>query len=218
MFDRHNNVLTAVPEASKESLKQLMVESWSRFIRMRDKETLNHSERVTDRMAGFAHAMGMDDKNVENARRGALLHDIGKIGVPEFILQKPGPLTEDEWIVMKSHASLAYDMLAPFPFLAGPALDIAHYHHERWNGGGYPCGLKGEDIPLSARMFAIVDVYDALRSDRPYRKAWTEEESRAYLRTESGILFDPELVDMFLNVFPVSEPASPRTHLSDRPD
>jgi HD-GYP domain-containing protein (c-di-GMP phosphodiesterase class II) len=130
-------------------------------------------------------------------RRGALLHDIGKMGVPDSILLKPGPLSEDEWVIMRQHPVFAYEMLKNIPYLA-QALEIPYYHHERWDGSGYPQGLQENDIPLAARIFAVIDVYDALCSARPYRPAWPEDESRSYLVNNAGILFDPQVVERFL--------------------
>jgi putative nucleotidyltransferase with HDIG domain len=215
MTDWHNDVLLTAPQTLKESMNQFMIESWARLIGLRDAETRNHSTRVTEMMTLFARAMGMTEENVRLARWGAQLHDIGKIGVPDSILQKPGPLTDEEWVVMKEHTSLAYQMLSPFPFLVGPALDIARHHHERWAGNGYPLGSRGEDIPLTARMFAIVDVYDSLRSDRPYRKAWSEEKTRAFLRTQSGTQFEPRLVAIFLKMLPPLDEAISKAFASE---
>ena len=130
-------------------------------------------------------------------KRGALLHDIGKMGVPDRILLKPDKLTEDEWAVMRLHPVYAYEFLKPITYL-GPALDIPYCHHEKWDGSGYPCGLQGEDIPLAARIFAIVDVYDALTSDRPYRAAWSKEKTMAHIQSLRGSHFDPQVVDVFL--------------------
>jgi len=132
-------------------------------------------------------------------RRGALLHDIGKMGVPDNILLKPGELTEEEWVRMRTHPGYAYDLLKPIAFLA-PALDIPYCHHEKWDGTGYPRRLKGQEIPLAARLFAVVDVWDALLSDRPYRKAWTSERARQYIRDQAGIYFDPKVVETFLDM------------------
>ena len=130
-------------------------------------------------------------------RRGALLHDIGKIGIPDDILHKPGPLNEAEWATMQTHPTLAHDLLAPIEFLK-PALDIPYCHHERWDGSGYPRGLKGQQIPLPARIFAVADVWDALTSDRPYRKAWPRERAKAHIEENAGVLFDPDVVTCFL--------------------
>ena len=133
------------------------------------------------------------------ARWGAWLHDIGKMAVPDHILRKPGPLTDAEWIVMRQHTTIAQEMLEPIRFL-GPAIDIPYCHHERWDGSGYPRGLKGDEIPLTARLFAVIDVYDALRFDRPYRKAWSEEKTLDYLWEQAGTHFDPRAVEMFFDM------------------
>jgi HD-GYP domain-containing protein (c-di-GMP phosphodiesterase class II) len=143
--------------------------------------------------------MGVEESQLVHVRRGALLHDIGKVGIPDSILVKPGPLTEEEWAVMKRHVSDGYELLAPIPFLQ-QALDIPYCHHERWDGTGYPRGLKGEEIPLAARIFAVIDVWDALCSDRPYRKAWPRQKAREYIQSLSGSHFDPRVVDTFLRL------------------
>jgi HD-GYP domain-containing protein (c-di-GMP phosphodiesterase class II) len=137
------------------------------------------------------------DEQLNNLRRGALLHDVGKMGVPDKILQKPGPLTENEWKIMRKHPLYAFDMLQPIEYLK-PSLCIPHYHHEKFDGTGYPYGLKGEQIPLPARIFAIIDVWDALNSDRPYRKAWSKEKALNYIRNQAGKHFDPVVVEKFL--------------------
>jgi HD-GYP domain-containing protein (c-di-GMP phosphodiesterase class II) len=139
----------------------------------------------------------MDDAKLVHIRRGALLHDIGKLGVPDQILFKPGPLTAEEREMIERHVDFAYEMLAPIPYLK-PALNIPYFHHEKWDGTGYPLGLKGEQIPLEARIFVLVDVWDALLSDRPYRKAWTREQTTEHIRARSGIHFDPRVVECFL--------------------
>jgi HD-GYP domain-containing protein (c-di-GMP phosphodiesterase class II) len=132
-------------------------------------------------------------------RRGALLHDMGKIGIPDSILHKPDKLTDEEWTIMRKHPQLAYDMLYPIEYLR-PALEIPLTHHEKWDGTGYPRGLKGEEIPIVARLFAVVDVWDALTSDRPYRPAWSQEEALTYIREQSGKHFDPRVVDLFFKL------------------
>jgi HD-GYP domain-containing protein (c-di-GMP phosphodiesterase class II) len=132
-------------------------------------------------------------------RRGAMLHDIGKMGIPDDVLLKPGPLSEEEWVIMRRHAEYARDMLSEIEFL-DPALDIPYLHHEKWDGSGYPCGLRGEEIPLAARIFAVADVWDALRSDRPYRAAWPDEKALAYIKAEAGSYFDPRIVTAFLGI------------------
>ncbi len=173
------------------------IEGWSRVLDLRDKETEGHSLRVTALTIELAQCMGFSTDEIVNLRRGALLHDIGKMGVPDEILLKPAPLDENEWIVMRKHPQYAFDMLMPIEYLRS-ALDIPHYHHERWDGSGYPFGLKGQAIPLAARIFAVVDVWDALTSNRPYRKAWSPTQAREYLRAEAGKLFDPMVVEIFL--------------------
>lgn len=175
------------------------IEGWSRVLDLRDKETEGHSVRVTELTLRLARQIGLSEEELVYIRWGALLHDIGKMGVPDHILLKPGPLTPEEWSVMQKHPTLAYDMLSMIGFLL-PALDIPRYHHEKWDGSGYPCGLKGEQIPLSARLFAIVDVWDALCNDRPYRAAWTADKARAYIQEQAGTHFDPQVVDIFLRI------------------
>ncbi len=175
------------------------LEGWSRALELRDAETEGHSERVTEMTLRLARAMGISDEKLIHIRYGALLHDIGKMGIPDHILYKPGPLTEEEWEIMRQHPVYAYNLLAPIPYLR-QALDIPYCHHERWQGQGYPRGLKGEQIPLAARIFAVVDVWDALSKDRPYRKAWPQDKVKRYLREQAGIQFDPKVVDVFLRV------------------
>ncbi len=176
------------------------LEGWARAMTLRDNETEEHTRRVADMAVALAQAMGLSQEEIVHIRRGALLHDIGKIGVPDSILLKAGPLTEEEQAIMRRHPLLAYEMLRPIPYLRR-ALDIPYYHHERWDGSGYPLGLKGEQIPLAARIFAVVDVFDALTSDRPYRKAWPIEQALDYLRQESGKTLDPQVVEVFLRWF-----------------
>lgn len=173
------------------------IEGWSRALDLRDHETEGHTQRVTEMALKLADLLGMSQTDKTDMRRGALLHDIGKMGVPDAILHKPGGLTETEWKVMREHPTLAYRMLSPISYL-NRALDISYYHHERWDGSGYPHGLRGEEIPLAARVFAIVDVFDALTSDRPYRKAWSYEKAYQYIELQAGKHFDPEIVKVFL--------------------
>lgn len=175
------------------------IEGWSYALDLRDKETEGHSLRVTEMTLRLARAMGMSDAELVHVRRGALLHDIGKMGVPDQILLKPGPLTEEEWEIMSKHPVYAYEMLSPIAYLR-PALDIPYCHHEKWDGTGYPRGLKGEQIPLVARIFAVVDVWDALSSDRPYRPAWPEDKVFEYIREQAGKHFDPKVVEVFLEI------------------
>lgn len=176
------------------------IEGWSRALDLRDKETEGHTQRVTEMTINLARKMDMSEEQLVHLRRGSLLHDIGKMGVPDNILLKPGSLTDDEWKIMRQHPQLAYALLAPIAYLH-PALDIPAYHHEKWDGTGYPRGLKGEQIPLPARIFAIADVWDAVTSDRPYRKAWSDEKALDYIREQSGTHFDPQVVDVFLRHF-----------------
>jgi len=175
------------------------IEGWVHALDLRDRETEGHTQRVTELTLKVARTLGFSDEELSHIRRGALLHDMGKMAIPDDILQKPGPLNEVEWEKMRKHPNYAYDMLSPIAYLR-PALDIPFCHHERWNGSGYPRGLRGNDIPLVARLFAIVDVWDALCSDRPYRKKLPRREVIDYLREKSGQLFDPKLVDVFLSV------------------
>jgi PAS domain S-box-containing protein/putative nucleotidyltransferase with HDIG domain len=166
------------------------IEGWSRALELRDRETEGHAQRVTKLTVQLARLMGMDEKQIVHVRRGALLHDIGKMGLPDNILFKPGPLATDELEIMQQHPVYAMKMLSTISYLR-PALDIPVYHHEKWNGTGYPYALQEEQIPQAARIFAIADVYDALTSDRPYRSAWTHEEAISYIRSQAGRHFDP---------------------------
>lgn len=175
------------------------IEGWARALDYRDRETEGHSRRVTDMTVRIASEMGLNDALLSHIRRGALLHDIGKLGVPDHVLFKPGKLEGEEWGIMKKHPELAYKLLAPISYLR-PAISIPYCHHERWDGTGYPRGLKGEEIPLEARIFALVDVWDALSSNRPYRKAWPKEKILSYLREEAGRHFDPQVVEVFFRL------------------
>ncbi|HXF83614.1 MAG TPA: HD domain-containing phosphohydrolase [bacterium] len=177
------------------------LEGWSRALDLRDKETEGHTRRVTELTVALARRMGVPDEALVHIRRGALLHDIGKMGIPDSILLKPGPLTEEEWAIMRRHPVYALDLLSPIPYLR-PALDIPYAHHEKWDGSGYPRGLQGEQIPLAARIFAIIDVWDALTSDRPYRRAWPRERALAHIRGEAGRHFDPAVAEAFLAALP----------------
>ncbi len=175
------------------------IEGWSRALDLRDHETEGHSRRVTEMTLRLAAALGVSELEMAHIRRGALLHDIGKMAVPDGVLLKPGPLNDEEWAVMRQHPVWAYEMLLPIEFLR-PALNIPYCHHEKWDGSGYPRGLAGEEIPLAARMFALVDVWDALSSDRPYRRAWEAERVLDHLSSLSGSHFEPRLVKAFLSL------------------
>ncbi len=175
------------------------IEGWAKAIELRDGDTEGHSRRVVALTMNLARKMGISDEVLVHMRRGALLHDIGKMAIPDGILLKAGKLTEEEWLVMKKHPAYAYEMLSKIDYLQ-LALDIPTNHHERWDGSGYPQGLEGENIPLQARIFAVVDVWDALQTDRPYREAWTEEKTIQYLKDQSGKEFDPRIVEEFLEL------------------
>lgn len=176
------------------------IEGWSLALDLRDRETEGHTVRVTEATIKLACLAGVKEEDLEHIRRGALLHDIGKLGIPDSILLKPGKLTEEEWKIMRLHPVYAYEWLSEIKYLES-AIDIPYCHHEHWDGSGYPQHLRGEEIPLSARIFAIVDVWDALRSERPYRKAMPDGEVRAYITAQKGIDFDPYLTDLFLKNF-----------------
>jgi putative nucleotidyltransferase with HDIG domain len=175
------------------------IEGWSRALELRDQETEGHTLRVTDMTLQLAQAMGVRSRELIHIRRGALLHDIGKMGVPDGILLKPGELNAEEWEIMKKHTIYAYEMLWPIEFLR-PAIDIPYCHHERWDGTGYPRGLKDEQIPLSARVFAVIDVWDALTNERPYRGPWSNEDALDYITSNIGKHFDPHVVEKFLEL------------------
>ena len=176
------------------------IQGWILALELHDGESRAHAFRVAEMAEKLARRLAIKEPLLFHIRHGALLHDIGKLGVPGNILKKSGPLTEDEWAIMRKHPSLAYEMLAPIKFLQ-PALDIPFYHHEKWDGTGYPHGLRGEHIPLAARIFAIVDVWDALRSNRPYRtEAWSDAKIIAYLQQQSGRHFDPYIVEVFVQL------------------
>jgi putative nucleotidyltransferase with HDIG domain len=190
LVEAHNEVVNAY---------DLTIMGWAKALELRDKETEGHCRRVMEMTLRLAQAMGVDDAKLKDIRRGALLHDIGKLGIPDSILLKPGSLNDEEWEVMRMHPVYSYDMLKSIEYLQS-AIDIPYSHHEKWDGTGYPRGLKGEEIPLSARMFAIVDVWDALSSDRPYRKAWPEDQIIDYLRSSAGSHFDPKVVEVFFEI------------------
>jgi PAS domain S-box-containing protein/putative nucleotidyltransferase with HDIG domain len=196
----HNATLLANLQHTTQALLRAYdatIEGWSYALDLRDKETEGHTQRVTELTLRLARALGVGGEALVHIRRGALLHDIGKMGVPDRILHKPGPLTPEEQAIMRQHPVFAYEMLSRIEYLR-PALDIPYCHHEKWDGTGYPRGLKGEEIPLAARIFAVLDVWDALTSDRPYRPAWTREQAVGYLREQAGKHFDPRIVEVFL--------------------
>ncbi len=175
------------------------LEGWARALELREYESEGHTQRVCEYTLAMAKALNIDGSPVINIRRGALLHDIGMMGVHDQILLKSEPLTDEEWVLIKKHPVYAFELLASISYLRD-VLDIPYCHHEKWDGTGYPRGLKGEQIPLSARLFALIDVWDALSSDRPYRKAWDEEKIKSYIIQQSGLHFDPSMVEKFLMV------------------
>lgn len=175
------------------------IEGWAKTLEARDHETLGHSHRVVNLTIKLARAMGIPEEYIIHVRRGTFLHDIGKLMIPDNILKKPGPLTEDEWIIIKKHPKAAYEFLKDIEFLE-KAINIPYCHHERWDGGGYPRGLRGTDIPLEARIFTVVDTYDAIRSDRPYKQARSPEEAFQELKKGRGTQYDPDVVDTFIKI------------------
>ncbi len=184
------------------------IEGWGRALELRDQETEGHTKRATEMTLRLALAMGMNEAELAHVRRGALLHDIGKMSIPDSILLKNGPLTEEEWQIMRRHPVYAFEVLSPIAYLR-PALDIPYCHHERWDGTGYPRGLKGEQIPLAARIFSLADIWDALNSDRRYHTAWPEQQIKEYIRSLAGTQFDPRVVEVFLNMNPTfTEPVA----------
>lgn len=172
------------------------LEGWARTLELRDHETGGHSERVVALSRALGRQVGFNAETLADLKRGALLHDLGKVAIPDAVLLKPGPLTDEEWLIMRKHPEYGYRLLADIPYLS-EAVKVTYSHHERWDGTGYPLGLKGDQIPVLARVFSLADVYDALRSERPYKKAWARDDVTAYIRDESGRLFDPDMVAAF---------------------
>jgi putative nucleotidyltransferase with HDIG domain len=199
LTENFNRMIASITQSHNDLMKAYdsTLLGWSRALDLRDNETAQHSERVTELAVRLAQRMGLSETDLTNIYRGSLLHDVGKIGVPDFILKKPGELTETEWVEMRKHPQDAYEMLSQIEYLQ-PAIDIPYCHHEKWDGSGYPRGLKGEEIPLAARIFTVVDVWNAMVTDRIYRKAIPEEEVIKYLIQNRGIYFDPQVVDAFI--------------------
>lgn len=197
IFLNHRNRVERDRQLELKNAYDITLEGWAKALELRDKETLGHSNRVTDYTIRLARVLGVPEEQIEHIRRGALLHDVGKMAISDTILTKDGPLSAEDWEILRQHPVIAYDMLKSINYLQ-PALDIPHYHHENWDGTGYPAGLAGEDIPFAARIFAVVDVWDALSSDRPYREAWAKEKVIEFLIEQKGKKFDPEIVEVFL--------------------
>ncbi len=175
------------------------IAGWARALELRDQETEGHTQRAMEMTLQIARVLEVSEAELVHIRRGSLLHDIGKMSIPDSILLKTGPLTDEEWTIMRRHPVYAFELLSPITYLK-PALDIPYCHHERWDGTGYPRGLKGEQIPLAARIFALADTWDALYSERRYHAAWSEERVRAYIRSLAGSQFDPKIVEVFLGM------------------
>lgn len=200
-LDRYRKLLEErrlLEEAHRDLLDayNMTIEGWSRAMYLRDRETEGHTQRVTQLTLQLAESLGLPREQLIHIRRGALLHDMGKLGIPDSLLLKTTGLDEGEWEFMRKHPQMAYDMLYPIEYLR-PALEIPYCHHEKWDGTGYPRGLKGDEIPLAARIFAIVDVWDALTSDRPNRAAWSAAKALSHIREQSGKHFDPRVVTSF---------------------
>lgn len=196
----NNNIILNGQRHNIDKVYDDMVEGWVSTLELRDKETEGHAHRVTNMTTELAKLIGLNDEELIHIRRGALLHDIGKIAIPDRILFKPGPLTEDEWKIMRKHPVYAKDLMMTIPFLQ-PAIDIPYCHHERWDGKGYPHGLKRTEIPLAARIFTVTDIWDALNSDRCYRHAWKQEDVLEYLMKNKETFFDPEIIDLFIKLY-----------------
>ncbi|MEP6894728.1 MAG: HD domain-containing phosphohydrolase [Chloroflexota bacterium] len=198
MRDEHTQLVSAL--LALQDTYDATIEGWVLALDLRDKETEGHTRRVTDMTVQLARAMGIDEETISHYRRGALLHDVGKLGIPDSILHKPGPLTNEELITLHKHPGYAFQWLSRIDYLHS-ALDIPYCHHEKWNGLGYPRGLKGKAIPIAARLFAVIDVWDALLSERSYKHAWSVEKAADYLESQKNIHFDPVIVKVFLDHF-----------------
>ncbi len=207
----HSQMILDIQRANREmkDAYEATIQGWSATLEMRDKETQGHSERMLDLSQRLGRRLGLNENQLTDLRYGVLLHDIGKMAVPDSILNKPGALTEAEWEIMRQHPQYAYNLLSGVSFLRG-AMDVIYCHHERWDGSGYPQGLSGERIPLSARIFAIVDIWDALTNDRPYRAAWSNEKALHYLEQQAGLELDPRVVQAFVAMLREQEDAIPQ--------
>jgi putative nucleotidyltransferase with HDIG domain len=201
LTESFNTMVVSLNQSQKHLIQSYdeTLEGWARALELRDKETQDHSLRVTNLTVRLAQAMGIEGEALVNIRRGALLHDIGKMGTSDDVLHKNGPLDAKEWKIIQKHPQEGYDLLKQIGFLV-PALEVPFCHHEKWDGSGYPRGLMRTEIPISARIFAIVDVFDAMTNDRPYRKAMPVEEVISYLKEQSGSHFDPAVVEKFVQL------------------
>ena len=201
IIDNHNKNMDRIKndDLSLRISFEVTLEGLAKALEYRDRETKNHSSRVVEMSFRLARAASLSDEDLLNIKRGALLHDIGKLAIPDSILQKPGKLTDEEWVIMKTHPAKAVEILEPIPFLKS-AIQIPYCHHENWDGTGYPRGLKGEQIPLYARLFAIIDQWEALTDDRVYRKAWPYENVIQYIKDNSGRIYDPKIAALFLDL------------------
>jgi len=201
IMNNHEDNIGRVRKSGAELYKNniLTLESWAKVLEYRDIETAGHSSRIVELSSRLAYALGCSKEEIEHLRWGSLLHDIGKLAIPDSILLKPAKLDKKEEKIMQRHPVLGKQMLSGMSFLE-PSLSVVYSHHEHWDGNGYPQGLKGEDIPHLARIFSIVDCWDALNSDRPYRKAWPHEKIVEYIRDNSGIIYDPHIVEVFLKI------------------
>ncbi len=199
--DLNENLERRVAEQTKQLAEsyETTLEGWAKALELRDKETEGHSRRVTEKTVELARAYGIQESEIDHIRRGAILHDIGKMAIPDEILRAKKQLTDEDWVIIRKHPVTAYELLRKIPFLQ-PAMDIPYCHHEHWNGTGYPRGLKGQEIPIAARLFSVVDVWDALLSNRAYSHAWKKEEVVQYIKEKSGKEFDPEVVSIFLKM------------------
>ena len=204
----------ALMDSKNSGFQVEKIQQWGQSVEMYDSGTAGHTLRVTRWAVALARSFGLGDEELENIRKGAMLHDIGKLAIPDSILNKPGPLTPEEWAIMREHSMHGYELLSPIEVLR-PVLDIPHYHHERWDGLGYPSKLSGNAIPLSARIFCLVDVYDALLSKRPYKAAMTDFEVKEILKYQRGKQFDPDIVDHFLANFDLIKIEVENEHVED---
>ena len=202
LAEKQKSTATELEIAYSETL-----EAWVRALEIRDQYTAGHTQRALDLTLRLATKMGIPDEMLVHITRGVLLHDIGKLAISDNILRKTGPLDSEEWASMREHPKFAYNLLKPIQYLR-PALDIPYCHHEKWDGSGYPQGISGDAIPYPARIFSVVDVWDALTTDRPYRKAWPKDDALNYIRSKAGTEFDPKVVDEFVGLVSTTESAT----------